>query len=399
MTSGGRPRSVLTGVGLLSPTGDEPDDVGAALLAGTLLASEDELGFPAVSISDFDPKRYVDRKGLKNLSRTSQLACSAASRLRDTIVGVGADEIGVVLGTAWASMDTVVRFEHEAYLEGPRFVDPLLFTETVANVPAGQISIFTGWSAFNVTISSGTNSGIDAICQAVRLLEEGRAAVAVAGGADELNQHLLRTLHAEGLVSPTVDSRPFSPASQGPIGSEAACLFAIGGEQDARARGAEILGCIDAAASRFIASDAAESTQPWLACVDSLLRAADMTPADVDLLVLSANGTPSRDQIESAIWQELFEPVSTPVLVPKAILGETWSASGPLAVVAGLEAARASRIPPPPASLAPSASGGELRLPREDLDRPVRRFVVLDCSETGHFSGLVVSVEPGPVNS
>ena len=105
---------VLTDVGLICPAGDTPQQLFAALLEGRTLAGRNDGDPPAVRIEGFPPKQYIDRKGLKLLSRTSQLAGAAASRLVDSLSGVDAGDIGVVLGTAWGSLDSIVRSQRSS---------------------------------------------------------------------------------------------------------------------------------------------------------------------------------------------------------------------------------------------------------------------------------------------
>jgi 3-oxoacyl-(acyl-carrier-protein) synthase len=150
---------VVTGSGLVSAAGDTSARVLEALLAKAPLASvrsDDDVAVAAME--EFDPKRYILRKGVKDLSRTSQLACSAAAANARGIENVAASDVGVVFVSAWGSVKTVIEFEREAYLQGPRFVDPILFTETVSNVRGKSHAILYGWSAFNATVSAGAAS-------------------------------------------------------------------------------------------------------------------------------------------------------------------------------------------------------------------------------------------------
>jgi 3-oxoacyl-[acyl-carrier-protein] synthase II len=163
---------VITGAGLVTAAGDTQESVFAALIARTPLHSGPAAdGLVVVAIGDFDAKRYIARRGVKDLSRTSQLACSAAAANARGLDGVPADAVGVVFGSAWGSLNTVIEFEREAHVQGARFVDPILFTETVSNVPAGQVAILYGWSAFNATVSSGSVSGLAGVCQALAFLD------------------------------------------------------------------------------------------------------------------------------------------------------------------------------------------------------------------------------------
>ena len=163
---------VVTGAGLVAASGPGPDDLHRTLCGGVPLwtagtggATDGAPGgrsFPSAPITGFEVRAILDRRGLKDLSRTSQLACGAAARAAGGLAAVEPETIGVVLGTAWGSLTPVVDFEWETCTVAPRQVDPLLFAETVPNVPAGQVSIHLGWSAFNLTLSSGAASGIEA---------------------------------------------------------------------------------------------------------------------------------------------------------------------------------------------------------------------------------------------
>jgi 3-oxoacyl-(acyl-carrier-protein) synthase len=388
----------LTGSGIVSTAGDTAAAVFDRLLEGERLAADlqpstaegpEADSFPAATIAGFEPRRYVERKGFKLLSRTSQLACAAASLVEGELKELPAGKVGVVFGSAWASLDSVVRFEREAHVDGPRFVDPILFTETVANVPAGHVSICFGWSAINATISAGSASGLEALREATAFLEEGRADVIVAGGGDELNRHLLNTLHAERLTSDSPTPQPFTDRGRGTVGSEGACVFTLESPSHAAARGTRILGRLIGGVGGFVRAGSGTAAARRSEMLARLLEEAGWTPADVDLLVLSGNGTPARDRAEAAVVEEVFGSAGTPALAPKAVLGETWAAGGPLGVAVALESMRRSLIPPSPLELR------RLGLSERPIERAVRHAVVIDCSESGQFSALAVAAGEG----
>lgn len=361
---------VVTGAGLVTAAGDTPEAVFAALTARTPLASPRPDDEPTVAaMVGFDAKRYISRKGVKDLSRLSQLACSAAAANARGIDGVAPNDVGVVFGSAWGSLTTVVEFEHEAHVQGARFVDPILFTETVSNVPAGQVAILYGWSAFNVTVSSGSASGMAGIRQAVALLEEGRGRVAVAGGGDELGLPVLRALRAGGSLT------------HGQVSGEGACFLTIESEEHARERGARPLAAISASASRFVPghpSVPGAGRESMAGLIRELATRAGLRLEDIELVVLSANGASDPDLEEAGAVRDVFGsgPAAPPVMIPKSILGETWGASGPIAAVLAIEAMRASVVP----------------APEETLERRVRNALIIDRTDSGHQLGLVLSL-------
>ena len=346
---------VITGVGLVSAAGDTPGEVFAALSAGRPLAG---------AIDAFDPKRYISRKGFKDLSRASQLACAAAAGNARGIEGVPADRVGVVLGTAWGSLNTVIEFEREAHVQGARFVDPILFTETVSNVPAGQIAIHYGWSAFNATVSSGSASGLAGLRQAVLLLEDERGLVAVAGGCDELNAPVLRTLR------------------KGSTYGEAACFLTIESDAHARRRGARPMARIRGTEIGFVPPglpDARAAGDAMGALIHRVTARAGLALSDVELVVSSAGDANDRDGHEGRAVLDVFGSGSStlPIIAPKSILGETWGASGALAVVIAIEAMRTSTVP------------------GQSSCKAMRNALILDTTDSGHQFGMIVSlVEP-----
>ena len=376
---------VVTGAGLISAAGDTPHELYSALRDGLPLAGDPP---PSGALPiDFEPKRYVDRKGLKDISRVSQLACAAASQLRAEMNGLPAEEIGVVFGSAWASLDTVVRFERETHLEGPRFVDPVLFTETVPNVPAGQLSIFFGWAALNATVAGDTAAGVEALARAIEFLEESRARVVVAGGGDELSPHLLRTLEADGKLA-----RPDGQAT-GLLGGEGACVFTLESRASAAERGSRILGRIRGTTRRFVQASSGAPGVAEAAALEELLGDCGLDGREIDLIVLSANGEPERDRTEAAAVRATFGESGPPVVAPKIVLGETWAAGGPIGLLVALASMRHEKIPAAPRNIARAPGLRGLDFPPAPLARRVRNALVLDCSGTGSVAGLVVSRE------
>lgn len=382
---------VITGVGLIAAGADT-----AARLFQRMLDAERPAPVPppegagpqALPVVGFAVRSYLDRRGLKDLSRTSRLACAAASRLGAGLEAVPASAVGVVFGTAWASLDTVVRFEREAEVEGPRFVDPILFTETVANVPAGQISIVFGWSALNVTICSGTASGLEALLRAREFLDEGRARVVVAGAGDELNRHLLRALEAAGRLSAGGPPMPHAAGADGAVGGEGACLFALESAGHAAGRGAAVLAVLGAGSMACVGGEGRAAVDRRARSLTELFEREGLAPRDLDLLVLSGNGDPRRDSLEAAVLERVFGAEPPPAVLPKAWLGETWGPSGALGVAVALEAIARGQVPPAPRDLHPVAPS--VRLPRTTAERAVRHALVLDCPADSHFAAQIL---------
>jgi len=359
---------VVTGAGLVTAAGDDAGELCGRVAGGEPAPAAAEPP-PARAIAAFDPARYVRRKGLRHLSRTSQLACSAAAQLELGLHPIPPGEVGVVLGSAWAALDSIVRFEREAWTEGPRFVDPGLFAETVANVPAGHVSIFFGWSALNATVVAGGASGLQAIVTALDCLAEGRAAVVVAGGADGVNQHVLRVRATHGVASesPRAERRDW-------VGGEGSCLLALESGEHAARRGARVLGVLRRGATCWSDPRGVRPLEPRIHLLRRLLDGAGLRPSEIDLIVTARGGSPEPDEAQERVLRETFSPEVPPRISAGAVLGETWGAAGAIGVALALECVQRG---------APSGRG--------ERDRPARDVLVIDGCASGHFGALLVS--------
>lgn len=165
---------------------------GAAHGAGALLdvldastASNTKRTTPSNRIEDFDVTKYLDLRGLRPLSRASQLACIAATDALDQADHTGA---GVALGTQWGSIDPLIDFNRVVMTQGASRVMPMAFPNVVVNVHAGYVAQFFALSGPNLTLC-GVDGGTDAIVEAVAMLELGRSKMMLAGGCEDVGEH------------------------------------------------------------------------------------------------------------------------------------------------------------------------------------------------------------------
>lgn len=383
---------------MITAAGDTPHAAFAAMLAQRPFESvRPDDGLAVASIEAFDAKRYTSKKWVADLSRTSQLACSATAASARGIEGVAAENVGVVFGSAWGSVNTVIEFEREAHVQGARFVDPILFTETVSNVPAGQVAIMYGWSAFNATVSAGSASGLASLRQALAFLEEGRGSVAIAGGGDAMSLPVLRALRTRQLAASRAGSLPLAEDRSGPVGGEGACFLTLESESHARGRGARAIARILASHGRFVpgaAPDLHAARGSMAELIRCLAARAELSLTQVDLIVLSVSGLLGGDTEEAGAVLDVFGggPSAAPVMAPKSIFGETWGASGVLAAALAIEAMRTSTVPAAPHALVLAGEFEGLNVPRASLRRSMRKALILDRTDSGHQLGMVLSL-------
>src|SRR3989338_726139 len=190
-------RIVITGLGVVAPNGIGKDEFWANCAAGvsgikpiTLFDTFKYRCHYAGEISNFQPERYLGPKGLRNLDRTTLLSLVAAKlAIEDAhleITDENRNNIGVVLGSTMGSVHSISEFDMEGLREGPRYVNPAQFPNTVINSPASQVAIRFGLRGMNSTISTGFSASLDAIGYARDMLTLDRADLLLVGGVEEL---------------------------------------------------------------------------------------------------------------------------------------------------------------------------------------------------------------------
>jgi 3-oxoacyl-[acyl-carrier-protein] synthase II len=359
-------RVVVTGMGVVSPLGDSPAAVQAALLEGRGRPAEVEpaltpggAGGRAFRLRSFAPETYLGNRNLRPLDRVGRLVASAASlALADS--GWTADrrrdeEVGLVVGTMFSVMATTAAFDRNARKLGPSYASPMDFANTVSNAPAGQAAIWHNLRGVNSTLAAGTASGAQALAYATDLIRLGRATAVLAGGADEVSMESFHGFARAGLLSgpqadPSRPPLPFDARRDGFVLGEGAALLMLESADAAAARGARVLAEVKGHGSRFDPSRGADGDRvvaTVAGAINSALGDAGLGSADVDCVSASANGSVDGDRHEAAALAAVFRHhrPGLAVTAAKAQLGEALGAGGALQAVALVEAMRTGRLP------------------------------------------------------
>lgn len=360
-------RIVITGVGVAASNGIGKDAFWQALKKGesgikevTLFDTSSMSTKLAGEIKDFDPKPYLGMKGLRLLDRSTKLVNVASKLALDDgkleVTEKNTDEIGVVLGTTLGSVWSISEFDKEALKEGPQYVNPALFPNTVINSPASNVSIRFGIKAFNTTISTGFTSGLDALKYACDFIRLGRAKAVLVGGVEEMcMQTYLGFYKLNFLAGSKSDaselSCPFDKRRNGIIFAEGSAMLLIEDLESAKKRGADIyceIKSIGYAFDPFRVNKYNKRGPGIRLAMNRALDEAEMKPKDIDYICANANSTKEADQIESEAIKDVFGAYAgkVPVSAIKSMTGETFSASGALQVAAGCGAIVEKFIPP-----------------------------------------------------
>ncbi len=308
---------VVTGIGVLSPIGIGRNSYWEALLLGkpgfnpiTLFDTSPFNVRIAGEIGDFDPAEFLGKKGLRELDRSARLICSAAKLAIDDahlqVTAENTHSVGVSIGTTFGSLHSISEFDRSGLIEGPRYVNPSHFPNTVLNSPASRVSIRFQIRGFNTTISTGFCAALDAVSYACDFIKLERANVVLAGGVEELCEETFLGFYTLGYLSgidasPPV-SCPFDARRNGIILSEGAAILVLEEVQHALNRGAEILAAVKGCGNAFDASangDFGHGRRGLRNAVTRALSDAALSPEDIDYICAGANSTKELDRAEN----------------------------------------------------------------------------------------------------
>lgn len=194
----------VTGIGILTAQAaggrEAARDLRTRILAG------DSCGGPEdARLGDIDFAALLGSRGLRHMSRgTLALLAASLLALRDAGLSDEAardgDAIGVTAGSATATAGLVAAFDRTTLTEGPQAANPALFPQTVWNGASSQVAIRFGLRGANLTVSTGLNSGVEALLAAVRLIRRGRARIVLAGGFEEITPFFRVLLNTTAVV-------------------------------------------------------------------------------------------------------------------------------------------------------------------------------------------------------
>jgi 3-oxoacyl-[acyl-carrier-protein] synthase II len=362
-------RIVITGVGVICSNGVGKDTFYEAILNGisgiksiSLFDTSSYKAKLAGEIRDFSAQEFLGAKGLRTLDRSTKLVASATKlALEDThleITEQNTHDIGVVVGSTLGSINSISEFDKEAIKEGPRYVNPAFFSNTVINSPASQVSIKFNIKGFNTTISTGFSASLDAINYAVDFLKLGRVKIVLVGGVEELCVQTFLGFYKKKFLAGLDDSLleiscPFDKRRNGIILGEGSCILVLEDLESALRRKAriyaEILGFGMGFDAYRIDKYNPQGTGLRRAMRMALLEAeANFKDADIDYICSAANSTQEADLIETEAIKDVFGQKTEEINISsiKSMLGECYSASGVLQVAAACGAIDRQMIPP-----------------------------------------------------
>ena len=363
-------RVVVTGLGAVTPVGNNPEETWNNLLAGKSGAAPithfDTTDFKtkfACEVKDLNVNDYLDRKEARKLDRYTQLAMIAAMQgVNDSGLDLEKEDknrIGVVYGVGIGGIKT---FEEEVSYyaqhkeDGPKF-SPFFIPKMIADIASGQISIHFGFHGPNYTTTSACASSSNALADAFNLIRLGKANVIVSGGAEaaicECGVGGFNAIKALSTLNedPEHASRPFSASRDGFVMGEGAGCLILEELEHAKARGAkiyaEMVGEGESADAYHITASHPEGLGAKLV-MKNALEDAGMKPEDIDYINVHGTSTHIGDLSEAVAIKEVFgeHAYKLNISSTKSMTGHLLGAAGAVEAMACVLSVKNDIVPP-----------------------------------------------------
>jgi 3-oxoacyl-[acyl-carrier-protein] synthase II len=362
-------RVVITGIGTLTPIGNNTSDYWNGLLNGvsgagpiTLFdASKFKTRF-ACELKGFDALQYLERKEARKLDRYTQIAVAASDEaVRDAGIDkatMNPDRIGVVFASGIGGLIT---FQEEVinFAKGdgtPRF-NPFFIPKMILDIAAGHISMRHGFRGPNFAVTSACASSTNAIMEAFNLLRLGMADIIISGGSEAVvSESGIGGFNAMKALSERNDdpgsaSRPYDKDRDGFVMGEAAGVLVLEELEHARARGAhiycEILGCGATADAYHLTAPHPEGLGAKNVMI-AALKDARLKPADIDYINTHGTSTPLGDTAEIKAITHVFgeHAFAANISSTKSMTGHCLGAAGVIEAIACVMSVVHDVVPP-----------------------------------------------------
>lgn len=343
-------RVVVTGIGLVTPLGNDTPTTWQALCEGrsgtgpiTYFDAANQDVRIAAQTKDFDATPYMDRKEIRRNDRFVHYAM-AATRLAMTdanfaVTEENADDVGVIIGSGIGGLNSCHEQFKVLFDRGPDRVSPFFITQFISDIAPGYVSMQVGARGPNFATVSACATGANAIGEAAEMIRRGDAVAMIAGGAECCitpiaiaafgNMHALSRNNADAEHA----SRPFDAERDGFVMGEGAGILIIEDEEYARKRGARIYAELAGYASTADAYHITEPAPEGAGLARAIRRALEKSGValdEVDYINAHGTGTLYNDRNETAAIKGVFGDHARKLAVSstKSMIGHTLGAAG-----------------------------------------------------------------------
>ena len=361
-------RVVVTGMGCISPLGNDVDSTWQNAIAGKSgigpITKFDTTGFKttiAAEVKDFDPNALFGRREVRRMDLVSLYALAAADQAVEhaalEINDDNRDQIGAVIGTGIGGISTLSDNVKILLEQGPARVSPFLIPRILPDSPGGMIAIHLGIRATNFAVVTACATGTNAIGESAEIIRRGQADVMLAGGSEfPIVPIAIAGMNIMGALSdsneePEKASRPFDANRNGFVMGEGAGVLVLESLEHAQARGARILAEITGYGSTndaFHISAPAENGAGAAKCMQAALENANLPVDKIDYINAHGTSTKLNDKSETAAIKTVFGEHAYKLAVSstKSMTGHLLGAAGALEALFCVNAITECVIPP-----------------------------------------------------
>lgn len=350
-----RKRVVITGLGCISPVGNNVKDTWDAIIAGksgagpiTLFDASSHKTRFACEVKGFDGASLLGGKEVRRMDRFTQFAVAATleavSDAKLTIDDSNRERTGVLIGTGIGGIGTIME-QTRIYLEkGPDRISPFLVPMMIADNAAGAVAIRLGVRGPNGAYVTACATGSNAVGEGAEVIRRGAADVMLVGGSEaSIVGIAMAGLNVMTALStydgdPTKASRPFDKDRDGFVMGEGAGILVLESLEYAQARGATILGEVTGYGNTddaYHLSAPAENGAGAALCMKVALEDAGLTPQDIGYINAHGTSTSLNDKSETAAIKTTFgeHAYNIPISSTKSMTGHVLGASGAIEAV------------------------------------------------------------------
>jgi len=347
-----RKRVVITGLGCVSPVGNDVDTTWENVLAGksgvakiTHFDSQEYKTKIAAELKDFNGASIFGRREARRMDKVSQYALVAALQsVEDAALEINdenRDRIGALIGTGIGGIGTLYDNIKILLEKGPGRVNPFLIPKMLPDTPGGMIAIQLGIRAINIAVVTACATGTNALGESSEIIRRGQADVMLAGGAEAgIVPIAMAGMNAMGALSTRNDdperaSRPFDADRDGFIMGEGAAVLVLESLEHAQARGARILAEVSgygATNDAYHISAPAENGAGAALCMRAALDHAALELNDIGYINAHGTSTVLNDKSETAAIKTVFgeRAYQIPISSTKSMTGHLLGAGGAL---------------------------------------------------------------------
>jgi beta-ketoacyl-acyl-carrier-protein synthase II len=401
---------VVTGLGLLTPVGNDVASTWEGLTAGRsgigTIESFDASAYEypiAGELTGFEPEAYVGRKQLRQLERSSVYALATTQQaVADAELDVTAEEpqrVGVILGTGMGGAHMMV--EQQAILDakGHRRVSPRLISHFLPDSATGMVAMALGARGPNFAMSAACATGGATVGEAAELIARGDADVIITGGFEAPLQPIyyagffaMRALATHD--DPTKAVRPFDADRNGFILGEGSGALVLESLEHAQARGARIYAEWHGAATSsdaFHMEAIAEDGHGITEAMQRALARGELAPESIDYINAHGTGTDLNDRVETGAIRRVFGEHANALMVSstKSMHGHMMGASGAVEAVICVLTCHHGVVPPTINYETPDPDCDLDYVPNEAREADVRYAMSTSVGLGGHNSAII----------